>query len=344
MSTVIVSSKCHAKDPSTCRFHGRALQNQASALQDKINNLLATAPAKKESVLPTSGSLVNQALGSDLNYDGPKPKWWKKYVKDLANDSELPTQAKLLDVIDSPAGSLAVVWQEESVSQKDRGVSLDSGMGVHVCYLKSMETGEDLGYVKMTYTNDATFERSFGNDEFTPWRYRERYGGTGYQFRYGAGSKVTDPTERRRIVWECAHRDFNVGIRQENGEYVSSYNVSTKHVPADDAQVKADVDKLMNEHVKPQMDDMRQYFATPFVDYSHVHDELKGKGYGSALYVYTARVLGERGQVLRGSGIQSDDAQSAWGRFASKIPAHISKMKLEYHGEAREYPILDFRK
>lgn len=343
MSTVTVSSKCHAKDPSTCRFHGHALQNQASALQDKINNLLAS-PVKKEPAILSSGVLVSKALESNLNYDGPKPKWWKKYAKDLAADSELPTQAKLLDVIDSPVGPLAVVWQEESVSQKDRGVSLDSGMGVHVCYLKSMETGEDYGYVKMAYTNDATFERSFGSDEFTPWRYRERYGGTGYQFRYGEGKNVIDPVERRRIVWACAHRDFNVGIRKENGEYVSSYNVTEKDAPSDDTQFEAEVDKLMNQHVKPAMDDMRQYFATPFVDYSHVNDSLKGKGYGSALYVYTARVLGERGQVLRGSGIQSDDAQSAWGRFASKIPTHVSKMKLEYHDDVKEYPILDFRK
>ena len=334
----MTTTECRAKDPSTCWKHGSV--SAESMYQSYVSSTLVR---KEPATHPVSAAGVFSS-----SWTGKAPKWWKKYESKAMADEQLPTKPELIDIIDSPAGPLAVVWQNESQADNDRSVTMSSGMGVSVCYYKSVKTGETLGYVKMTSMNPESFERSFGNDEFTPFRYMSRYSGSRYGFEggwdepYGNRNLTGEELlQKRREVWVKAQNNLGRGLYTEDKEYVSAVNVSARHLP-DDKTVAKDL-KEFAAPVKKEMTNKRTYFKTPYVDYSKVEEPLKGKGFGAALYVYTAKKLGENGQVLRGSGIQSDDAQALWSRFTTKFPKNISSIKLNYMGEKSIAPILDFR-
>jgi hypothetical protein len=347
---MVTKSKCQAKDPAKCRYHTTRYNALAQPQPSKslYDHYLATKDTAAGFTLPKNISSI--AADSSLNYEGTQPKWWKGYQEKAAADEKLPAKAELIDVIDSPAGKLAVVWQNESHQKGDRGLTMDSGIGINVCYYKSFETGETLGYVKMAYMDDRTVKMSFGDDEFTPFRWEDRYSGSSYGFRYSPEMKTSkdrviskeEAIELRRKVWVAAIKASDMGIKTADGKYVASYNINESHLP-DDKTVAKDLKKYAKEMQKT-IDIKREYYKTPYVDYSQVNDKLKGKGFGAALYVYTARKLGEQGKVLRGSGIQSDDAQSLWGKFAKRFPNNVSNIELESRSGKTISPILDFRK
>jgi hypothetical protein len=81
----------------------------------------------------------------------------------------------------------------------------------------------------------------------------------------------------------------------------------------------------------------------PLVSQSRVSEELEGKGYGAALYVYTARKLAEHGQVLKGSNLQSPSAQKLWSKFKNRLPAHVGSQTYADNGKEYTVPVLDFR-
>lgn len=341
-------TKCQAKNPETCFYHGTA----TAAAPTTKSLYEAYEESRKAAPVPVKvpKNAVNSAVESSLVWKGKQPSWWKQYEAEALKNEGLPVKAELIDVVDSPLGKLAVVWQDGSMEKRDRGLSEDSGMGTRVCYYKSFETGETLGYVKMTYIDDASAEKSFGNDEFTPFRWEDRYSGTSYGFRFQDDMEATmngNLTEEellkvRKKVWSSAQRSSGKGITNSEGKYIPSYNISEEDIPEGEALIKdlKAFSKEMNKTIKAK----KKYFATPFVDYSKVDKSLKGKGFGAALYVYTARKLGENGQVLRGSGVQSDDAQSLWGKFKEKFPDNVSTIKLTNLGRQTTAPTLDFRK
>jgi hypothetical protein len=347
--TRTVSSQCNAKDKSKCRFHGHAdTATPVTTMQEKISALFKKPSAEPKDV-PAS-ELIDGALNSSLDWKGEKPDWWDSYTQELKNDPALSTTAELVDVVDSPVGPLAVIWQHESQAANDRGISLDSGYGVKVCYYKSMKTGENLGYVKMAYISKETLERSFGNDEFTPFRVRARYGGSYINFEenddftYGERNLTGEALlEKRRELWVAASKDQRKGLTDANGKYISYPNITKEHLPVDDAQVEKEL-KVFHKQYKKEMDEKARFFKVPYVDFSRVEEPLKGKGYGTALYVYTARMLAKEGKVLRGSGIQSGDAQKAWAGFKKKFPNNVSTITRKYSGQTHTDPILDFRK
>lgn len=347
---MVTKIKCQAKDPAKCRYHttlyeAPAFSEQAKSLYD---HYLATKDTPAGFTLPKS--ISNIAVESSLNYEGVQPKWWKEYQDAAASDEQLPAKAELIDVIDSPVGKLAVVWQDESHEEMDRDLTLDSGMGVNICYYKSFETGETLGFVKMTSMDDKSIKKSFGDDEFTSFRWEDRFSGRSYGFRRDGDMKTTkdrviseeESTEIRRKIWVSSTKSQKRGITDSNGEYVAYYDITEEHLP-DDKTVTKDL-KAYKQKMKKDIDNMRAYYSTPYVDYSEVNKNLKGKGFGAALYIYTARKLGENGKVLRGSGIQTDNAQSLWGNFAKRFPNNTSTIELDYKGEKGSSPILDFRK
>lgn len=146
---------------------------------------------------------------------------------------------------------------------------------------------------------------------------------------------------KRREIWVDVQRNMGSGVQTAAGEHVEARNVTAEHVP-DKAAVVKDLKKFATV-VKKEMANKKVYFKTPYVDHSRVKDSLKGKGFGAALYVYGAKKLGEQGKVLRSSGIQSDDAQALWGRFAKKFPKNHASIMLNYMGEKSKAFVLDFR-
>lgn len=335
---------CHTEN---CRVHDRTGQveqqvSSANMYQSYLQNKKAATGVKHPAAY---------AAESSLKYAGTPPAWWKQYQEDAMNDKSLPVTPELLDVIDTPAGPVAVVWQDESHDSGDKGVTLGSGMNLAVCYFKSVDTGETLGYLKLCSVDKASTERSFGKDEFTPFRWASRFRGSSYPFNDGMESEAGVYGERnltgdaliqkRREVWLAFSKDTKASVTDAEGNYVSYYNLGAEHVP-DDKTVAKDM-KVFYKNMSKTMKDRNAYYATPFVDFSRVEDPLKGKGFGAALYVYGARKLGQQGKVLRGSGLQSDEAQSLWGRFTKHFPHNVSSIKLASSGEPTIAPILDFR-
>jgi len=327
---------CTAKNgPATCRNHGTPGVTADSLYQ----SYLSDQPSGK----------VNQALTSELNWDGKPPRWWKKYVKNLANHPHLPTTAKILDVVDSPAGKLAVIWQDISHEQYDMPVSHSDGQNVSICYYKSVETGETLGYLKTSAITDSSMKRSFGNDEFTPFRFDGNYAlrtfkkGTALEPMVGVGLEGEELNQKRREVWFKAVTTPSNRIQvMHEGKVVPSYELSEKHIP-DDATVQKDLTSLSKKFTQ-QMDERKAWFKNPYIDYSSVEIPLRGKGFGAALYIYTARHLATKGQVLVGSSTQTDEAKTVWNRLQAKLPNQVSTTSLTYEGETKEYRTLDFRK
>jgi hypothetical protein len=341
------SRPCRANNPKICPHHGTPVElNQATVLQSKIQAVLAT-PDEVNPRLLASSQLIDNAATSSLKWEGEQPTWWAEYKRDSENHELVPTTAELIDIIDSPEGKLAVVWQNESQREMDSGISLGSGYGTRICYFKSVETGKTLGFVNMAYMDKDSVERTFGNDEMTPYRWNSRYGGTRYPFErenqtYGDRDLKDEALkEQRRKVWVVAARDARRTIRDADGDYVSYYNINESHIP-DDATVEKDL-KEFAAPIKKEMRNAKNYYSTPYVDYSEVEKPLKGQGYGTALYVYTARMLAKEGKVLRGSGLQSDDAQKIWGRFKEKFPNNVSSINQNYKGQKSQAPIFDFR-
>lgn len=351
MSTIV---KCRAKDPANCSYPGHKslhapVQSHIKDMRQFFGEALPS-PKTISSLSHKPASLTQHAAKTSLTWKGDKPSWWNKFYEESASNPHLPSQPELLDVIDSPAGKLAVVWQPESQDKADDGMTITSGIGVSACYYKSIETGRTLGYIKMASMTEETVEKAFGNDEFTPYRWSSRFSGSNFGFRakaslmqpYGERDLTGDELiQKRREVWVHAQQNLGAGLKTEDGGYVSSINVTQKNLP-DDATVQKDLKKFARV-INKQIKFKKEYYKTPYVDFSRVEEPLKGKGFGSALYVYTARRLAQNDQVLRGSGIQSDDAMRTWENFRKNLKGKVSSIELNYNGDKSISPVLDFR-
>lgn len=330
------TQKCRAKDPSKCTYHGTALTAE-SMYQSFV---AAKKTEKVEKPLTGSARMVDRALNCSLSWDGEEPEWFTQYSKEAQNNLHLPTTPVILDVVDSPAGPLAVVWNDESQRKQDLGASLGSGYTATMIQYKSMATGESYGHVITAQQTPESLERTFGNDEFTVWRYNERYSGTYYGFQdyndehaYAYGQRDLEGEEllqKRRDLWVIAERSLK-----------GRYNAADSDLP-DDETVAADLKKYAVQ-IQKKMDEKTPYYSVPYIDYSTVNRDLQGKGFGAALYVYTARKLAERGDVLRGSGLQTPYAETLWSKFAEKMPKRVKEVTVSYEGEKRTFPSLDFR-
>jgi hypothetical protein len=334
-----------------CRFGGHEVVNSDA---DTMAEFYAEVPAAAYANI--SHPAIHRALTSDLNYTGPKPKWWAKHESEVTKHAQFPSKVALLDVIDTPAGKVAVVWQELSHRDNDKGVIADSGMNVQTFRYLDFKSGKSLGYLNLSNMDQTSFERSFGTDEFAPFRYEERYNGHSIGLRDyaalragndGPGYHNLEGEEllaKRREVWlsmrQASYSDFG-GYTLPDGKWLASYQLSAEHTP-DDATVQREL-KEMSKALRAKIKKATGYYGTPFVDYSRVEGPLGNKGFGSTLYIYGARHLAQRNQALRGSGIQSDEAQAMWDRLEKNIPQHVKKIKKTYRGETDTYRILDFR-
>lgn len=341
--------KCQAKNPATCRFHGHPEQTNRPTVADIIKKRLTVA---KTTV--TKEQLLNQALTSDLNYEGKLPTWWESFVTETStaiadkNSKGVPdVEPKLLDVINIDGKPVAVVWCENSPDVIDVTSPNYNGIQVKICYLKDFETGSKIGYVKTSEVNDQVFEQGFGDDELQTVRWLNRYRGLSLdaqpnKFNHvGPTDTLTDDDWKE--VWVCVYRHERRSFTSSSGEYINYYNLSKEHAPNDVKTVREDIAVLSKEKEKT-IKGWRDYFSTPFIDYSNLQPEYQGKGYGTVLYTYAARQLGRNNQMMRASSLQSDEASNLWESFKRKLPAdNITTLKLTYEREDVEFVALDFR-
>lgn len=315
-----------------------------SNVSDKVTTLGKNSP-------PSSHRTTKPSIDQALNFnphevaDLPQPNWWQQFSHESqTNKNGLVSTPELLDMISSPIGDLAVIWQPQSQDDKDKFTSLDSGMDISQLLFKSVEGGEQVGYIKLSAMTDAAMARAFGTDEFAAFRYRDRYGNGSYQ-SLTSGDQTFTPSELpeiRKQVLIDALSDYNKGI-EVDGVHLMYYNITMEQLP-DDAKVIEHLEEFKALGADA-MKESRERFSDqrPFVDYSQITDELQGTGLGTAMYIYAAKRLGKEGKTLRGSGSQSSKALDLWDRFRANFPDNVSTVEIEWYGNQSVLPILDFR-
>ncbi len=363
-----VSANCRAKEPRTCPYHGTILRMEAAleakdldgyfVEKDKLEKLKGTHYEDEVQFVPAPTPL-NSAFNFDPNNvkDIKPPKWWKQYVQQSETEEgsvTFPTTPELLDVITSPVGDLAVVWEPTSQAHNDQSIQA-SGMEVAVVLFKSVKTGKNLGYLKTTWVSPESHARSFGTDEFDVYRFRNYVKGESYYVGLNFDGYVDttweepdirpeDTTELEKRIWLGTRKDLHDVRQYEDRTYIASYNLREADVPKDMEIIRKDNNRDKKLFIKDMNDRLSFYSSeTPFVDFLRTEAPLKGKGYGSALYVYAAKQLSKQGAVLRASGVQSDDAEGLWARLKKTMPTHVSQRTMSYDGKEQTYDVLDFR-
>lgn len=315
---------------------------------------------------------IDRALESNLEYTGPSPRWLSKLQKDFRSvfgDSE--SVPKILDVIDSPVGKLAVVYSYRSMRLGDSDIQDERGFTIRDTSFVDLKTGEEVGYVKASFVDEASCQRSWGNDEWSSLRHVDEYGGSqwgtyhyidnpeatkGPRKRGGPSPRIKVDSiqaaetpeallEAHRQIWARSHANLYltpISLKEKNN-YIESRNLGSKDAPATVEEITKDL-KVVRKEVDKTYKNFKKDFEDPFVDYSKVDNRLKGTGAGSALYIYAARMLGKENKIFRGSGIQTDAAGDVWSRFSKNEKIPVSKMTKKWSkSKPQDCFYLDFR-
>lgn len=351
----------HHSDPAEARIAYEQSQNGAS-----IATLTKTSKNSLNSVSEKSAR-IDRALESDLTYSGPTPRWLKKLQKE-SEESFSGEPPKIIDVIDTPAGKMAVVWETNSMAQNDRRLPWRGFVVRSVCMM-DMKTGEKLGYVKSTFVDDASVKSAFGDDELASLRYMDESSGSDYgcrtyvetKERNRRGKKISrkvdsislaktpeEILEIKRTTWAKSHSALRLTPNSYDPADKDKYYLSRPTVeaaPNDEATIMQDMKQVLDITNK-EFENFKKDFKEPFIDYSSIDDSLQGTGLGSSLYVYAARMLGKENKPLRSSGLQSDQAKTVWNRFKDDPRLPVQKKKHQFSGanEVQDCYVLDFRK
>jgi len=322
--------------------------------EEKQEKMLFLSVNKKHQNNP----LTDQALSSTLKYSGEIPQWLNQLNKD--NETDENNQSEIIDVIDTNAGKLAVVWNEIPDKSSDRYVVFKRGFNLNSIEYRDLETGEIKGYLKATYVNDESSERSFGNDEYSALRdYTSRHLGTGiFEINYDELNEENDEIitpndflndddkriEAKKKVWANAYRtmyetpeSFKERDDLDPRDKIH-YNLTEKYAPDDEEKLDKEISKI-NEKFKKLQDDKKKSYNTPFIDYSRLDDSLRGQGLGTSMYVYASRKLSEKGLGLSASGTQTEEAQKAWKRMATdkRLPITVKTKRFVDEGGYDNY-------
>lgn len=231
----------------------------------------------------------------------------------------------------------------------------DSGMRVSQYQLHDSE-GARIGYLKLSQVTDESFKAGFGDDDYTNLRWYSRYSGT----RLGLtdwDDEIVSPdalesTEREELlrktwlqVFNSESTDVTPPSVKTHGIRKSSWSWQEKELPDLEA-VETDL-KAVSDSLEEKVKGFRRWHSDPFVDFSRIDEARIGTGLGKKLYTEAARDLGKNGEILRGSGIQSDEAQNLWSALERNGEPVIEVKKTNYTGsEAGKsivYRALDYR-
>lgn len=309
---------------------------------------------------------VTQALTADLNYTGPTPRWLSKMQKEAKESYGAGNEPKIIDVIDSPAGPLAVVWSPQSLRSNDAHLINERGFNLREISLVGMKNGENKGYLKAAFVDDESCKKSWGDDDFTAIRYMDEYDGSslgiteypkrtpGEKFKKGEEFKKIDilksaktPEEAllaKKKIWAGSSRALKLPVEDKEGNYVAYYNVNVDHAPETEEEIDAAL-KPVHKAAGRQLDNFKKDFRTPYVDFASTNESVRGAGLGSAMYIYTARMLGKENKILRGSGLQSESAKGAWEGLSKDKRLPIGKLTQNWSKAEKPsvVPVLDFR-
>lgn len=351
-------------EPGHCKYgaeeehHGSPSDAREAYEQRQGGSSVATLTKTAKS---TKSAATDRALEADLTYTGDTPDWMKDSIK--AAQQTFGSTPEIIDVIDSPEGKLAVVWEPNSLAKNDSYMP-ERGYIVTRVILRNMQTGSIRGYLKTTHVDDESMKIGFGDDGYESLRYMSDASGSNYGThrwektgeKDERGYEISDEVdvirsastpeeliEAKRHIWAASHRAENLSI-EVNGEHKAPYNISDSDAPTDEKQLDKDLKKIIRR-TKKEFAEFKKTHGDPYIDFSKVEDDLKGTGIGSALYVYSARMHAKKDRSIRGSTIQTEFAQSVWSRFAQndKLPVKKTVKTNPRSKEKSDVYVMDFR-
>ena len=240
---------------------------------------------------------------------------------------------------------LTYTWSDQSLRPQDI-VSRERG------YLVS-RLSVTHGDIEVAYLNVTSTTKEIMADTFaTPFEWADENTGASFGFRYR--DEVTP-----QHIWATAYENLKYEIppasttgRRTWGAY------SDSEAPTDPRVLAAELATAAKVYTK-QMRSMVRFLSTPFVDFSHVDSQfdadrivghpgnLRGTGIGKTMYVLAARHLAAtRGQVLRASGCQSEEAQALWQRLAADKDLPVRRTRCTFwmptKDQTQTYLCLDY--
>lgn len=311
----------------------------------RLEGLLAAAKAKKAQGLPTT----LRALTAPLEWKGEQPPWIKELGDERYHAAGFPEGPRLVDRFEADGQPVNVVWEEFSTADNDYFIMMERGYKLNRLGFYG-DRGETLGYLKIGYANGDSLKMAFGEDEWASLRWLEDYNGGNLGFRT-YGEKFSDPPTdslrgktgeellaAKKRIWAKAHATMEVcpeGFDRSQLTWGSLINLKPDHAPTDEAELDRQLDGLRAIADQQQADFLID--QTPSIDYASIEAPLRGRGLGQSMYVYSARILGERGLKLRASGLQTNFAEAVWQRMAETpgLPMRVIRNCYKRKGSTR---------
>ena len=311
--------------------------------QDKAQEYIENS--QKDKVLLAVSKKNKKNSITSLNKISETPAWFnaiEKEHKDLGSDFEL------LGQFTQNGEQFAIGKTNRSIELVDLSMPTDSGFNI-TRYTLHDSNGNEIGKLKLAEMTDESLKEAYGEDEYRGFRYMDRYSGRQYGLKNYESDEIEfhgtpSPDEKKdfdRALW------LNVAKNDELGRYSDKpgYQLTEEDIPDDDKQISKDISKA-HKKALTKMKNMQNFNLYPSVDYSKLEENQKGKGLGAKLYHVAAKDLAKQNKFIRGSGVQSDEAQHLWESFKEKDPSKISTIKLpnpRATDEYTEYYILDYR-
>lgn len=242
----------------------------------------------------------------------------------------------------------------QSISPGDNLTS--SGMRVSQYHLHD-STGATIGYLKLSQVTEESFKAGFGDDAYTNLRWLSRYSGVSLDLNsrdreLPVSPDTLDPEERETLLRRTWLKLFNSGTTQIDPPSVKTHGLRRKSWSWDEDElpdleaVETDL-AAVSKSVEEQVEGFRKWHSEPFVDFSRLNEDRIGTGLGKKLYTEAGKDLGRRGEILRASGIQSDEAQHLWASLERSGEPVVEVTKYGYVGQQAKKPTayraLDYR-
>lgn len=180
----------------------------------------------------------------------------------------------------------------------------------------------------------------------TPFHWADENTSASFGFRY---KDEVSPQEIWAAAYTHLRREFTPPSAQGSrcwGAY------SASDAPTDPDVLAAEL-AVVEKHFARQMRGFIRCLTMPFVDYSHVDGDpgfafgftygedhpgpLRGTGIGRRMYELAAQHLAAaRGTALRGSGLQSDEAQGLWSRLVADPTVPTRKTQMTFYKPTAE--------
>lgn len=218
---------------------------------------------------------------------------------------------------------LSFYWWEQSPDRSDDS-SYEAAVGTHLLEV-SGEDGGRRGYMRISFSSRSLMDEVFSH----PLEYMNS--------QHCLGADLSSDL----ATWRSAYRRLSTPPSLVGSE-VSRRNLHA-YVPSasDLASDLQHLDEVARGHQEAQL----RWMSFPFVAYSSLDDDLRGRRLGRYMYVLAARHLGLSGRVLRASTNQSEYASRLWASLQRDPLVRTSEVEFCYphHEDMVRVPSLDYR-